>query len=135
MEPQFLAADVDQDHLVHAVVIVRIIGRVVEITPDLAGIRIEYQVAVGEQVVTEAHVAVEVGTRVANRPVQRVGLLVVSTGNPGGTATIFPGFAGPRIVSRFAGSGDGVGLPDGSASVGVDSRKPAAHAILRTRGA
>ena len=130
MQPHLLAAEVDQDDFVHAVVIVRIVGRVVEVALDLAGVRIEDQRAVGEQVVTKAHVTVEVRTGVADGPVQGVGVLVVGTRDPGRTATVLPAFAGPGVVAWLARAGNRVGLPHRGTGVGIDRRDPAANAVL-----
>src|SRR5690606_11500565 len=88
----------------------------------------------GEQVVTDAHVAVEVRTGVADGPVEQVGFLVVGTGDPGRATAILPRFAGPGVIAGFARAGDGVGLPHRGARVRVDRRDPAAHAILGTGG-
>ena len=96
---------------------------------------IHHQVAVGEQVVADAHVTVEVRTWVAHRPEQPVGVLVVGTGDPGRAAAVLPGLAGPRVVAGLARAGDGVGLPHQLAGVGVDRLDPAAHAVFRTRRA
>src|SRR5581483_2202199 len=99
VHPDLLAAEIDEYVLVHAVVVVRIVRRVVEVALDLAGVGIEDERGVGEQVVTHSHVTVEVRARVADGPEQRVQLLVVGTRDPGRAAAVLPGLAGPGVVA------------------------------------
>ena len=78
---------------------------------------------------------VEVGTGVADRPVQRVVLFVVRAGDPRGTAAVLVRFAAPRLGARLAGGRDRVGFPYLVACIGVERDDPAAHAVLGARGA
>ncbi len=63
-----------------------IVRRELVIPFELAGLRIQRQNAIGIEVVALALVAIEIGTRIAHRPINRVELRIVSAGHPGRAA-------------------------------------------------
>src|SRR5262245_18207456 len=112
MDPRLLSTGVDEDVLVHSVVVPYVVRRVLEMELDRAGVRVERQRGVGVEVVPRTRLRVPVGCRIANAPVDQVELGIVRARHPGGAASILPGLAAPGIVARLAGTRHGVGTPD-----------------------
>jgi hypothetical protein len=89
----------------------RIVGGELVMPLAPAGVGIESDHGTGEEVVTFANIAVDVGARVAHGPEQRVQLGIEGAGEPGGAAPLLPTIAVPSVVSEFTGAGDGVEAP------------------------
>jgi len=84
-----------------------------------AGRGIDRQQRAGVEVISGADVAVPVGSRVADAPVQEVQSRVIGAGQPGRAAARLPALLAPGLVPRLAGSGDRVGPPEPIARPGV----------------
>jgi hypothetical protein len=92
------------DELVDAVVVPAVVGRVLVVPDDLAGLHVDGHRGGGVQVVTLAQVAVP-RRRVAGAEVGQAGLGVVGAAQPGGRAAGLPQVAGPGLAG---GAGDAV---------------------------
>ena len=124
--------EVDEHVLRHAVVVERVVRRVLEAPPDLPGVRVHRQGAVGVEVVARAILRVPVRARVAGAPVQRVGGRVVAAGHPGRAAARRGRVLGaaPRLHLRIGLARDRVRPPDLLLRRQVRRREPAADAEL-----
>ena len=122
---------IHQHVLGDAVVVVRVVRRVLVVPLDLARIDVHRERAVGVEVVAGPVLVVPVRAGVADAPDQGVGLRVVAACDPGraaavrGRALVLPG-----LRAGLAGRGDGVGAPDFLVGVEVGRRDPAADAVL-----
>src|ERR1700730_10709921 len=101
---------------------------------DLAGVRIEPKHGGGVEVVAGMAVA---GPRcgVADAPIDGLGVLVVVTGHPGGSAAGLPVIAFPGVMAGFTLARDGEGPPQFLAAAGVVRDDIAANAIFAARAA
>src|SRR5689334_18521412 len=73
-----------------------------EIPFHFAGVGVERQDAIGEEIVAWAVAAVEIGPWIARRPVQQVQFGIVGAGRPSGPTTVFEGEVTPGFRSRLA---------------------------------
>src|SRR3569833_157647 len=96
---------------------------------DLAGVGIEREHRGGVEIVAGMSLA---GPRrgVADAPIDRLGLLVVIAGHPGGAAAVLPVVSLPGLVARLAFARNGEGPPQLLAVLGVIGGDIAAHAKL-----
>src|SRR5574343_1040936 len=105
--------EVEGHELVDAVEVPAVVGRVLVVPLDLAGLHVDGDRGAREQVVALAQVAVPRG-RVAGAEVGQAGLGVVGAAQPGGRAAGLPEVAGPALAG---GAGDVV---LGLVAVGVE---------------
>ena len=121
-----------QQHLdLVGVPVMRVVGRELEVPDHLPGVGIEGEQAVRVEVVAGADVAVPVGRRVADGPVEQIEFGIVGAGEPGGPAAGLPAVAAPGLAPGLPGRGDGVGAPRQLAGRGVVGVEVAAHTGLR----
>src|SRR6185312_12137155 len=127
------AGHVDQHVLRHAVVVVGIVGRVLVVPLDLAGIGVERQRAVGIEVVAGPIFIIPVRAGVADAPDESVGCRIVASRHPcrtaaarGSVLVVLPGFA-----AGLALAGDRVGAPDFLLGLEIGRRDPATDAVFR----
>src|SRR5262249_22014990 len=86
--------------------------------------------AVGEKVVAGAFITGESWGRITDPPIKEIKRRVITSGNPGSTATAFPSFVLPRLVASFTRTGNGFELPLLLASRDVICGEKAANAII-----
>src|SRR6202171_1323428 len=77
---------------------------------DLAGLRLEREHRAGVEIVAGAHGRIE-RAGIADPPIDRVQFWIVGAGDPGRSATEFPGVALPGVAAGFIRGGNGVGTP------------------------
>src|ERR1700722_14444614 len=98
---------------------------------DLAGVGIEPEHRTGIEIITGV-----IGARprrgIAGAPIDRLGVLVVGAGHPGGCAAGFPVVAAPGVVARFALAGNGEGPPQFLAVIGIERDDITPHAEFAT---
>src|SRR5882762_7916472 len=82
-----------------------------EVPLQLSGIQVQRNNTIRVEIGSLAGVAVEIGGRIADSPVDRVQGGIERAGHPGGAAAILPTVAAPGLVPFFAGAGDGPELP------------------------
>src|SRR5580700_8440967 len=99
---------------------------------DLAGVGIEPEHRAGIEIVTGVG-STRPGRGIADAPVNGLGVLVVITGHPGGSAARLPVVAAPRVMTGFALAGDGEGPPQFLAVTGVKRDDVAPHAKFAAR--
>src|SRR2546428_4560124 len=109
MEQQFaiLSAPhpVDQDDVFGGIPIVAIVRRELKMPFSLAGVWIQCDDRICEQVVAgSARGPVDLSSRVADCPIQRVQIGIERTGQPHRTSAVLPTVSRPRIVTKFAGT-------------------------------
>src|SRR5438876_2753944 len=88
-----------------------------------AGIWIERHYGATEQVFALANIAVEIRARIADAPVESIGVGVIRAGHPGRGAAATPAISLPGVVAELARSGNRVEAPQAFAQdrvVGVD---------------
>ena len=107
---------------------------VLEVPLDRAGVRVDRDRRRGVEVVAGTLIA-EPGRAVAGAPEGHVALGIVGAGHPDRGAAVLPGVAFPGVVTGLARAGDGVGLPDLLAALGIVGGDEAAHAELAARDA
>src|SRR5690349_2946214 len=56
----------------------------------------------GKQIVPYANLPIQIGTRVADAPVQCVGFRIIGPRHPGRTATLFPAVTCPCLVTKLS---------------------------------
>src|SRR5665213_1361363 len=86
---------------------------------DLAALGIEREHGTGVEIVTGV-IGARPRCRIAGAPVDRLGVLVVGAGHPGGSTTGFPVVSAPGVVAGLALAGDGEGAPQFLAIIGVE---------------
>src|SRR4051794_15343352 len=99
---------------------------------DLAAVRIEPKDGGGVEIVAGMAVA-RPGCGIADAPIDGLGVLVILSAHPGGSAASFPVVALPCVMAGFAGAGDGEGPPQFLAAAGVVRDHIAANAIFAAR--
>src|ERR1700721_3838760 len=94
---------------------------------DLAGIGIEPKHRTGIEIVTRV-----IGARprrgIAGAPINRLGVLVVGAGHPGGSAAGLPVVSAPGVVAGLALAGDGESPPQFLAVIGIERDDITPHA-------
>src|SRR6185437_2341652 len=88
---------------------------------DLAGGGIEPQYGAGIEIVAGMHFT-RPWRRVADAPINGLGVLVVGAGHPGGAAAGLPVVAFPGVMAGLALAGDGEGSPQLLAVFGIEGR-------------
>src|SRR5215475_2280851 len=101
---------------------------------DLAGIDIEPEYGGGIEVVARMDIA-RPGCGVAYPPIDRLRVLVVIAGHPGGAAAGLPVVPLPGFVAGLAWAGNGESPPQFLAVVGVEGHDISADAELTARTA
>src|ERR1700736_5295196 len=101
---------------------------------DLAGIRFERKHRAGVEIVAGPYCQVE-RPRVADAPINRVQLRVVGAGDPGRSASQFPGVTLPGVAAGLIGARDGIGPPEMLAGRRIPSIDESADAELGARDA
>ena len=86
---------IDQDGFVVAVIVPGVVGRVLKVVLDLAGVGVKRDRRVAIQVIALAHARIHVRRRVAHAPQHGVRLWVVGAGQPRRSATGLPRIIGP----------------------------------------
>src|SRR5262249_50778140 len=103
---------------------------------ELAGVGIDRDDGGAVEIVSNAVVAVVVGTGVAGAPHREVRLGIIGTGNPDGGSAMqvrvvgFTVFAEPCLVAGLAGSGNRVKAPDLLTRVHVERSEKAADTVF-----
>src|SRR6267378_595890 len=133
-----LAVDVGVIQQVDAdlVIVPRIVGQILVVPDQLAGIDIERDHGVGIEVVAGARLRIVLRHRVAGAPDGEPGGGIVGAGLPEAAAARLPG-AGlvlPGLAARIAGLGDGVPSPQFVAGARIEPREPAAGRIAGAVG-
>ncbi len=126
---------VQQDRDLVRVPVMGIVRRELEVPLQGAGFGVERDHGAGIQVVAGPDVAVPVGRRIADRPVEEVELRVERTGQPGRTATGLPGVILPGLAAGVAGRRNRVEAPDPLAGCRVIGIDESADARLRAADA
>src|SRR5690606_12031335 len=108
-----------------------VVGEVLEVPTQLAGLAVESDDGAGVQVVAGPDAAVEAGRRVADAEVQGPGGGVVGGGHPDGAAATFPGVTVGRAVLAFRHDVSAKGSPE---RVDVPPFAPPAVGGLSRRG-
>src|SRR5580704_9016682 len=103
-----------------------------KIPVQFSSVGVESKQRVAVKVVASASFAAIGWRRISGRPQELIGLRIVHTRVPGRRATNFPRIAFPSIVTRLAGSGDGVEPPLPLPSVCIVSIDEAADAVFAT---
>ncbi len=116
MKQQLLSTPLEQHRLVRGIEVPDVVRQFLSVPLQLARLRIERDDGIRVQIVSFALVSVIVGRRVADSPIQRIGLLVVSAGQPAASTTGIARVAGPAIRVVL----DRVELPQSIARVRVD---------------
>src|SRR6516165_4385297 len=112
VQPYLFSTNIGEDHFIDAVVVVRIVRRILEIEFHLAGIGIKSQRGVGIEIVARPHATIEVRSWISDRPVENVARRIVGPSDPGGPTSVLVGFAAPGVRPRLAGRRYRVGLPN-----------------------
>src|SRR3990172_12197034 len=112
---------VDENALVGAVVVPEVMGDLLEVPDDFAGVGIDRHDAIGVEVLTHSSRSVEVGGGVPDAPVEEVEPGIVGARHPGGAPSIFPAVSRPGLVPLLAGSGNGVEPPAELSRLPVES--------------
>ena len=103
--------------------VVRVVWRELEVPAERAGRRIQRNQRAAVQVVALAGVAVPVRRRIPDAPVEQVEFRIVGAGQPRRRASSLPALTRPRLVTRLAGSWNGLKAPcprAGLRVVGID---------------
>ena len=82
-----------------------------EVPPALAGVRVQGNHGIREQVVPQAHIAVPVRPRVAHAPVHEIQFGVVAGCDPDGGPASLPRVSGPSVVAELSRAWDRVEAP------------------------
>src|SRR4029077_355744 len=137
LERLALHGDISEHRLGNAVIIEGIVGRVLEVPLDLAGVSVESNGAVSVEVVAWPISTVPVRPWIADAPIDQIELGVVRAGNPGRPAARLPGVVTilPAVVAGLALSRDRVGAPHLLAGLQIGSGEPTANSVLGTRNA
>ena len=114
-----VALDVHHQRRVRLVPVPRSVVVVLVVPGDRPGRGVEGQDRIGVEVVARPRVA-HPRTGIAGAPVDLIQRGVVGRGHPYRRAARAPRLAGPGLAARLAGCGDGVGLPDLAAGVGIE---------------
>ena len=112
-----------------------VVGSELEIPAHLSGVGLHGHDRRGVQVVSQPNVAVPVGGGIPRAPVDEVQFRIVGTGDPGRRSTLFPRVAGPGLVPRFSGTGNGVETPGPLAGGGVVGIQESPDAVFPARDA
>src|ERR1041384_34563 len=110
--------------------IVQIVRSVLEVPAELAAERIERQHRIGVQIVAFALVAVIVRAWIAGSPEKLVGLGIISTREPCGSAAMLDRLAGPSFRQRLTRRGNCPETPDALAGRYLISGDEAAHSLI-----
>src|SRR5579871_443982 len=142
-------AEVEQNILVHGIVIV-IVVREYLVRPDsFTGLRFAGEQRSGPFVVARALIGVP-RARIGGAVIEKVEIRIVRGPTPGGASANFPLFTLPRMKTEVFGAisgvkrletgadedifirAGGVSAPEDLAGIGVQTREPAAHSVLTT---
>ena len=117
---------VNQVQLESRIVVPNVLRDLLVVPFQPAGVGVEGHDATRVEIIAAAAGGVEVRRGIADAPVEKVQFRIVGAGHPGGTATVAPAFARPRIVALFARAGDGVEPPAHAAGLDVKGGEIAA---------
>src|SRR5215475_7496284 len=133
-----LAVDIDVVEQMDAdlVIVPGIVGQILVIPDELAGIDIERDHGVGIEVVAGARLRIVLWHRVAGAPDGETSGGIVGAGLPQAAASRLPGtgLVLPGLAARIAGLGDGIPTPQLLAGAGVEPGKPTAGRIAGAIG-
>src|ERR1039458_4947188 len=93
---------IDEDGQFNRIPVHHVVGSELEVPLHGARVRIERHDALGVEVVAHAHIAVEVRRGVANSPIESIEFRIVTLREPGVSACVLPGVAGPGFGSRLS---------------------------------
>jgi|SRR6266550_2856403 len=110
-----------------------VVGCKLEIPSKLPGTRMQRNNAVGKKVVAGAFITGERWGGITDPPVKKIKRRVITSRNPRWTATAFPSFVLPRLMTSFAWPGNGIEPPFLLASRGIVGGKKAANAKFAAR--
>src|SRR5271168_3205114 len=122
--------EIRQNRIGHSVPVVHIMRRELIMPFQFAGIGIQRHETARVEIVTRAHITEHDGARIPRTPESQIGLRIVGSGDPGGTAAVLPTLAGPGLATQLTLAGHGVEAPYAFAGVGVISIDESARAEL-----
>ena len=103
---------IDEHHVLGRIPVVPVVRRELVVPLALAGVGIERDDGIGEEVVAiSAHGAIGHRRRIADRPVERVELGIVGARQPRSAAAGLPAVAFPRVVAELSRAGNRVEPP------------------------
>src|SRR6202041_8504 len=112
---------------------VGVVGRHLVMPDEFSRFGIESEDRAGVKIVALALIAVEVGTGIADAPIEDVGFGIVGAGHPGGRAGMVDGSAEPGFGAGFAGRGNRPEAPDAFTGGGFVGGEEAADAFVAAR--